>query len=155
MKTWFKPLVATLLVATTGIVGCSKAPDVVTTHDQTISWSQLNGPVVVNYFAEWCAPCLRELPELNEFYHEDVQSNPALQLVGVSFDPLNNAEIQSLAERHSIDYPLALAQPIASFPFERPKMLPATYVIFADGTVKGPMMGEQTLTSLREAVQQN
>ena len=155
MKRWIKPLAASLVVLTTMISACSKAPDVVTTHDQAIDWQQLQGPVVVNYFAEWCAPCLRELPELNEFYHHDVQANPNLQLLGVSFDPMNNEQIKSLAERHSIDYPLALAQPIASFPFERPRMLPATYVIFADGTVKGPMMGEQTLTSLREAVRQN
>jgi thiol-disulfide isomerase/thioredoxin len=154
MKNCLKPLAGTAIVLTTLLAGCSKAPDVVTTHEQELDWNNLQGPVVVNYFAEWCAPCLRELPELNEFYHQDIESISNLQLVGVSFDPLDNQQIKALAERHSIDYPLALAQPTAKFPFERPKMLPATYVIFADGRVKGPMMGEQTLTSLREAVKQ-
>tara|TARA_B100000242_G_scaffold264982_1_gene212877 strand:- start:240 stop:695 length:456 start_codon:yes stop_codon:yes gene_type:complete len=134
---------------------CSPQPDITTTADDNVSWQQQDATVVINYFAEWCAPCLRELPELNEFYHQDVANNPELKLIGVSFDPLDNEQIRALAQRHGIDYPLALAQPPANYPFERPKMLPATYVVFPDGRVKGPMMGEQTLTSLRAAVSES
>lgn len=134
------------------LAACSPQPDVTTTSDQQVNWQQQDGTVVVNYFAEWCAPCLRELPELNEFYHQDVAGNDDLQLIGVSFDPLTNEQIHQLAERHGIEYPLALSEPAPAFPFERPKMLPATYIIKADGSVKGPLMGEQSLDSLREAV---
>lgn len=147
MIKWIVSVSAAVLVAS-----CSKPADVQTTDGETLSWQQQDTTVVVNYFAEWCAPCLRELPELNEFYHDDVKDDPQLKLIGVSFDALNNEQINDLAVRHSIDYPLALAQPVAKFPFERPKMLPATYVIFPDGKVTGPMMGEQTLGSLRQAV---
>ncbi|MGM0524580.1 MAG: TlpA family protein disulfide reductase [Pseudomonadota bacterium] len=134
------------------LAACSPQPDVTTTSDEQLSWQQHEGTVVINYFAEWCAPCLRELPELNEFYHQDVANNDELQLIGVSFDPLTNEQIHQLAERHGIEYPLALSKPAPAFPFERPKMLPATYIIKAGGEVKGPLMGEQTLDSLREAV---
>ncbi|RUO77748.1 TlpA family protein disulfide reductase [Idiomarina seosinensis] len=134
------------------LTACSPQPDVSTTSDESLSWQQQDGTVVVNYFAEWCAPCLRELPELNEFYHEDVVNNDELQLIGVSFDPLTNEQVHQLAERHGIEYPLALSKPAPAFPFERPKMLPATYIIKADGSVEGPLMGEQSLSSLRAAV---
>lgn len=143
------------LAACLMIAGCSDAPNITTTHAQKISLETLEQPLVVNYFAEWCAPCLRELPELNEFYHQDVVSSAQAQLIGISFDPLSNAQIADLAKRHGIDYPLALAQPQPVLPFERPKMLPATYIIYPDGRVHGPMMGEQTLASLRQAIKQN
>lgn len=152
MVKWVK---SATLAALFVIVGCSKAPDITTTHAQKISLEELKQPLVVNYFAEWCAPCLRELPELNEFYHQDVVNSAQAQLIGISFDPLSNTQIQELATRHGIDYPLALAQPQPMLPFERPKMLPATYVIFPDGSVHGPMMGEQTLASLRHAITQD
>ena len=32
---------------------------------------KLNGNwVVINYWADWCAPCIKEIPELNEFANE-------------------------------------------------------------------------------------
>ncbi|WP_255801635.1 TlpA disulfide reductase family protein [Idiomarina loihiensis] len=105
--------------------------------------------MVVNYFAEWCAPCLRELPELNEFNQHKAKD---VELVGVSFDPMSNAELAELKQRHGIEFQLALMEPAPKFPFQRPQMLPATYVIKPDGSVKGPLMGEQDLESLENAV---
>lgn len=132
------------------IGACSQEPDVVTDENKTFTWSQLDGQtVVVNYFAEWCAPCLRELPELNEFNKKKPED---VALVGVSFDPMTNDELAQLKARHGIEFQLALMKPAPAFPFKRPQMLPATYVIRPDGSVKGPLMGEQDLESLNEAV---
>lgn len=151
MAKWVKSATLAVLLV---IVGCSDAPDIITTQEQKIDLEGLQQPLVVNYFAEWCAPCLRELPELNEFYHHDVVNSAQAQLLGITFDPLSNSQIEELAARHGIDYPLALAQPQPVLPFDRPQMLPATYIIFPDGRVHGPMMGEQTLASLRQALNQ-
>ena len=130
--------------------GCSEQANVTTDNGKTYDWSSMNGKtVVVNYFAEWCAPCLRELPELNEFHHQKPDN---VELIGVSFDPMSNEDLAALKEKHGIEFPLVLTQPAPVFPFERPNMLPATYVIRADGSVDGPLMGEQTLDSLNNAV---
>ncbi|WP_417437897.1 TlpA disulfide reductase family protein [Idiomarina sp.] len=132
------------------ITACSQEPDVVTDTDNEFRWSNLGEKtVVVNYFAEWCAPCLRELPELNEFNQHKAKN---VELVGVSFDPMSNAELAELKQRHGIEFQLALMEPAPKFPFQRPQMLPATYVIKPDGSVKGPLMGEQDLESLKNAV---
>ncbi|WP_287818349.1 TlpA disulfide reductase family protein [Idiomarina sp.] len=132
------------------ITACSPKPDVITDQNNEFSWSQLEGKtVVVNYFAEWCAPCLRELPELNEFNSHKPEN---VELVGVSFDPMSNNELAELKKRHGIEFQLALMDPAPAFPFQRPQMLPATYVIKPDGTVKGPLMGEQDLESLESAI---
>lgn len=132
------------------ITACSQEPDVVTDADNELRWGNLGEKtVVVNYFAEWCAPCLRELPELNEFNQHKAKN---VELVGVSFDPMSNAELAELKQRHGIEFQLALMEPAPKFPFQRPQMLPATYVIKPDGSVKGPLMGEQDVESLENAV---
>lgn len=132
------------------ITACSQEPDVVTDADNEFRWGNLGEKtVVVNYFAEWCAPCLRELPELNEFNQKKAKD---VELIGVSFDPMSNAELAELKQRHGIEFQLALMEPAPKFPFQRPQMLPATYVIKPDGSVKGPLMGEQDLESLENAV---
>ena len=132
------------------LLGCSEQANVTTDNGKTYDWSSMYGKtVVVNYFAEWCAPCLRELPELNEFHHQKPDN---VELIGVSFDPMSNEDLAALKEKHGIEFPLVLTQPAPAFPFERPNMLPATYVIRSDGSVDGPLMGEQTLGSLKNAV---
>ncbi|WP_258806665.1 TlpA disulfide reductase family protein [Pseudidiomarina sp. CB1] len=129
---------------------CAPAADFHTNQGEQLRWSELEGQyIIVNYFAEWCAPCLRELPELNEFYHS--HSDKA-QLFGVSFDGLNNQELSALQEAHGIEFPLILNEPMAQLPFPSPQMLPATYVVTPDGEVKGPLLGEQTEASLLRAI---
>lgn len=145
-------LAITATVLSTLMFGCSRSTDVSLTHGEPIQWQQSNDIVVVNYFAEWCAPCLRELPELNEFYHSQVLNGEGVRLIGISFDALNNEQIRGLAQQQGIEYPLALSQPVPSLPLERPKMLPATYIINKDGQVAATLMGEQTLQSLQQAV---
>ncbi len=65
---------------------------------------------------------------------------------------MSNSELADLKKRHGIEFQLALMDPAPAFPFQRPQMLPATYVIKPDGTVKGPLMGEQDLESLESAI---
>lgn len=138
----------TLLLAL--LNACAPAADFHTNQGQQLRWSELEGEyVIVNYFAEWCAPCLRELPELNEFYHEH---GDKAQLFGVSFDGLNNEQLAALQEEYAIEFPLILNEPLAQLPFPTPQMLPATYVVTPDGQVKGPLLGEQTEASLLQAI---
>ncbi len=129
--------------------GCTPAADFQTDTQGSMRWDELRGNyVVVNYFAEWCAPCLRELPELNAF-HE--QAGDKVRLFGVSFDGLDNQALAALRDKYDIRFPLIQNQPLPNLPFATPQMLPATYIITPDGEVKGPLLGEQTIESLHRA----
>jgi len=58
--------------------------------------------LIINFWATWCAPCLKEMPELERFY----QQNKALaQVWGVSFEDSDKAAIRAYVERLGITLP--------------------------------------------------
>jgi len=123
--------------------------DFKTLNENTYKHSDLRGSVVVvNYFAEWCAPCLREIPHLNEFYH---QAPNNVKLFAVSFDDLSNEKLSAIRDKYNIQFPL-ISEIVTNFPFEKPQYLPATFIIKADGTLAGQLLGEQTKTALNDVV---
>lgn len=150
MQCRFLPIRLVLAAVTVvTLAGCTKAADFHTDSSGSKRWQQLQGRyVVVNYFAEWCAPCLKELPELNAFYRQHAEQ---VSLFGISFDPLDNQQLELLRARYQIEFPLIQLQPEPTLPFARPKMLPATYIIDPAGTIIGPLYGEQNLLSLQKA----
>lgn len=146
MNRWHSLTLGIVLLAG---VGCQPAQDFTTNQGNEQAWSDYSGEyVVVNFFAEWCAPCLKELPELNEFHQLHGEE---VSLIGVSYDQLNEEKLQALVDKYDIQFPLMLSEPMPNLPFERPKMLPATYIIKPSGEVSEPLLGEQSLESLRRA----
>lgn len=123
--------------------------DFTTIDGQNHTHSQYkNKVIVVNYFAEWCAPCLREIPELNEFYR---QLPDDVVLFAVSYDSLDRQTLLEIKEKYQIEFPVIdkIEKP---FPFDRPQYLPATFLIKRNGEYAGQLLGEQTVTGLNEAI---
>ncbi len=125
--------------------------DFVTLEKQKYSWSSLQGKwLVVNYFAEWCVPCLREIPELNQFHQQNKQD---ILLFGVSFDQVSPEQLKGLQEKYNIQFPL-IAQ-LDTLPWlQPPSSLPTTYIIGADGEVKKQLKGEQNAEKLLAVITQ-
>jgi thiol-disulfide isomerase/thioredoxin len=123
--------------------------DFTTLDGQDHRWSDSQGNwKVVNYFAEWCAPCLREMPELNHFYQ---QHNDAIDIFAVSFDPLNKQQIMVLQQKYDIQFPII--DNLNTLPWSRPpNSLPTTYIIDADGKVQKQLKGEQSAEKLIQTI---
>lgn len=155
MKKTFLYVVVGLLSLTVGITyQLSSRYDFTTLDGSTYQLKDLQGKwVVINYFAEWCAPCLREIPELNEFKKLTDESGNAI-LFGVSYDALQDHELSLLAKKYNITFPI-INNVETEFPFEGPKYLPATYLIRPDGTLAGQLLGEQNVKSLLQAIEKN
>ena len=103
--------------------------------------------VFINYWAEWCAPCRYEIPQLNTFNKELAASGAFV--VGVNFDGVDGAGLRALMQRMSIEFPVATKDPRQRFGYEMPAVLPTTVVIDPSGNVAATLVGPQTEASLR------
>ena len=65
-------------------------------------------PIIIDLFATWCKPCLRELDAIAEVY-EDWQTETGVKLIAVSIDQAQNVnKVKPLAESHGWDYEVLL-----------------------------------------------
>lgn len=105
--------------------------------------------VLVNYWAEWCAPCRQEIPELNAL---DADDSLNVRVIGVNFDGLRDAELRDLVERMQIAFPVVIEDPNVPLGYERPGVLPTTFVIDPEGQVVDRLEGPQTHEMLEAAL---
>ena len=144
-------VVVGLLAMLTGMwVANRPQAEIIFIDGNTARWSDFQGQtVVVNYFAEWCAPCLKEVPELNAF----ASNLPAnTRFLAVSWDELDRPQLTAIAEKYSMTFDLAMLTPEAKLPFTKPDKLPATFVLNTQGQLADTLWGEQTEQSLRAAI---
>jgi len=102
--------------------------------------------VLINYWAEWCKPCLEEIPELNAFaeaYGEQVS------VLGVNYDGVEGEALARVIVRFGIDFPVLSQDPASIYKFNRPEVLPVTFVINPEGVVQQRLVGPQTLADLK------
>lgn len=144
-----------LLVLAIGMSGCSKPHIVVgeveDINGNVVQLADYRGKwIVVNYWASWCEPCAKEIPQLNAFYQAH-QGRDAIVL-GVNYDGLSIVDLKILAKKMAINYPLLTSDPKRIIGIEHVPGLPATYLISPEGKLVKSLFGEQTVTSLEKAM---
>ena len=86
--------------------------------------------VIVNFWATWCAPCLREIPELNWF--ADKFRERAV-VIGVDYETTSIRSVKNFVIEHDIEYPIVRIGEEPLVPFEPLKGLPSTFFVTPQG----------------------
>ncbi|HZY32188.1 MAG TPA: TlpA disulfide reductase family protein [Rhodanobacter sp.] len=101
--------------------------------------------VIVNYWATWCVPCIKEMPDISRF----VAAHKNVVAIGLAYEDSEPADIKAFLAKHPVVYPIAqvtLDQPLKDF--DEPRGLPTTYLIGPDGKVAKHIVGPVTEASL-------
>lgn len=105
--------------------------------------------VVVNFWATWCSPCLKEMPELSalDAMHEHIE------VVGLAYEEIDAEAMRAFLQAHPVVYPVAIVDVYAPpADFDTPRGLPMTYLIAPDGRVAKRFLGPVTAADLEDAI---
>ena len=136
---------------------------IVLTGCQTFDIDVYNGPdtflqnwkgkgVVINYWADWCPPCLKEMPELVNF----ANANPDINVYAFNYDELEISELKPQLKKFSVDIPSIISHPRDIWGIKTPQTIPATYFINTEGELVLSLFKpqtEETLTNQLRAIQ--
>lgn len=106
-------------------------------------------PVLLNFWATWCPPCVEELPLLSRFYDENAANG--WQVVGLAVDQL--APVQRFLAQSPVSFPVAMAGlpgiDLSKSLGNLSGGLPFTVVLGADGQVAHRKIGKIEPDDLR------
>jgi len=105
--------------------------------------SKLRGKVVLlNFWASWCAPCIEEIPSLEELQRR----MPEVSVVAISTDEDQTAYKRFLSEHHVSLHTVWDGKQSVN-PLYGTYRYPETYVIDRNGMLRRKFIGPQTWTS--------
>jgi thiol-disulfide isomerase/thioredoxin len=105
--------------------------------------------VVVNFWATWCTPCLKEIPELDAFD----RARADVEVIGLAYEEIERPDMEAFLKEHRFAYPVALVDVYEGLPdFPIPRGLPMTYVIAPDGKVAKEFLGPVDMALLNQIV---
>ena len=126
------------------LVSCQRN-DIEVFNGSNTNINDLNGNwILINYWADWCAPCIKEIPELNDFAAE----NKNIKVYTFNFDELEIDDLKPIAKKFNIKVPSLVTHPRDIWGIATPPAVPATYFINPNGEIAVSLFRPQTKDSL-------
>jgi len=125
-------------------------PDI---HGQIRSIKEWDGKVVlINFWATWCLPCLKEIPELIALQNQ--YGEQGLQVIGIALQ--NTEEVIDFVDKHDMSYPVLAGEAevivIAQSYGNHIGALPYTAIIDRHGIVSFTKAGPVTFEEAEEVI---
>lgn len=131
------------------LTACSK-PDYRTADGGSGRFADAHGKwLLINYWAEWCKPCIEEMPALNRFQQ---QYRDRVLLLTVNYDGAEGESLRQQIAKLGVELPVLLEDPAPVLGFTRPEALPTTLVFDPAGAWHQTLQGAQTAATLAAAI---
>jgi peroxiredoxin len=131
----------------------AKAPDfsLKTLDGKQVELSDYEGKkVMLNFWATWCPPCKKEMPDMEKYTQ---QAGDDVVVLAVNIDPEN--DVQAFVEDNGITFTIPLDSQSAKNPVnERYKILsiPTTYFIDKKGIIRNKVISAMTLKDMERNI---
>ncbi|MFT4603986.1 MAG: peroxiredoxin, partial [Rhodothermales bacterium] len=107
--------------------------------------------VIVNFWATWCGPCVRETPGFVDL--QDELGGDSFEIVGVSLDQEGFEVIRPFAELYEVNYPMLLDDGALADEFGGVYAMPSSFIIDKEGRVAHRVVGEFPFEDLRPEIE--
>lgn len=140
-----------LLLLSLLLTGCAERMDGQSDHvyrltnDEAVNLESPEKLVLINYWAIWCAPCRKEVPELNELMH---LHGDKLHVIGVNFDGSEGEKLRGEVSKLGIEFPNFTRDPRQVWGLEPVTVLPETLVVDRNGNLVHRLVGPQDRVAL-------
>lgn len=127
------------------------------------SWKESTGKIVdletyggkvtfINFWATWCGPCKKELPDLADLSRELADRN--VKFIGVATDRGPNIieDVRTFVSEHAIPYPVVISTDDLEDAFGNPRLIPTSYLVDANGKIAQTFVGMQSKGVLTRAI---
>jgi len=127
--------------------GEPRAPaiDLLRTDGTPLSLAELRGKVVlVNFWATWCAPCVTEMPALQQL--RDALGPQGLEVLAVNFQE-GPARIDAFVQKLGLSLPVVRDTDGSVAKAWNARIFPASYVVDRSGRIRYGLIGGADWTS--------
>jgi thiol-disulfide isomerase/thioredoxin len=130
------------LLVLLGLSACERADVVELADGGRVPFEHWEGRwLIINYWAEWCAPCRKEIPELNLLHSE--RATTGAVVLGVNYDGLTGETLAELVDEMGIEFPVLIEDPRGRWGVEQPAVLPSTIIVSPSGELSEVLVGPQ------------
>ena len=98
-----------------------------------------NKTVILNFWATWCVPCTKEMPELNKAY-STLKDNNNVEIIAINFSE-SRSKVDAFINKHHLKFPVLLDKYGDVSQDYRIRNLPVTYFISRDGIIVESIFG--------------